>query len=78
MTRAIKRGSRWAPLSAEARDLIAMPERDGLRWGYVTLACGEAAQLGAFGVARRAPDLFTDLEPEPLPVPDPAQADFGF
>lgn len=75
MSRAIKRDASWASLSAEARGLIGSPERDGLRWGYVSLACGEAAQLGAFGVARSAPDLFTVAEPVAEPVRDRCQGD---
>lgn len=73
MSRAIKRGvgtrsrpASWAPLSHEARALIASPERDGLQWGYVSLACGAAAQRCAFGVGHRPPDLLTDLEPVPV------------
>ena len=75
MARRIKRAPNWAPLSPEARALISEGERDGLAWGYVCLADGEAAQQCAFGVASRPPDLFTILEPEPVSQADPDQRD---
>lgn len=62
MARRIKRAPDWAPLSSEARSLIDEGERDGLAWGYVCLADGEAAQRCVFGVASRPPDLFTISE----------------
>jgi hypothetical protein len=73
-----RRAGAWSPLSAEARALIAQGERDGLAWGYVRLACGEAAQQCAFGVAARSPDLLPIVEGGPVDKPDRDQADFGF
>lgn len=61
----------WHPLSAETRAIMAS-EPD--KWDYVELWDGAAAQAVVFGVtARRAPDLFTMLEP--VEKPDPAQTE---
>ena len=75
MARRIKRAPDWAPLSSEARALINEGEREGLAWGYVCLADGEAAQRCAFGVAARPPDLVTQMSEPSAIGSDPDQRD---
>lgn len=59
-------------------DLLSEGEGDGMAWGYVRLACGEAAQRGAFGVAARPPDLLTALEPLAEARREACQGEFPF